>query len=61
MEATAEMPGYTHKITINLGNSTDLIVCFNDGNGNWDSRNGANYNFKTGTYSYSNGNITKIN
>ena len=61
MEATTEMSGYTHKITINLGDSTDLTACFNDGNGNWDSRNGANYYFNTGTYSYNNGTITKIN
>lgn len=60
MEATTEMSGYTHKITINLGTSTDLTACFHDGNGNWDSRNGANYNFKTGTYKYSNGSITKV-
>lgn len=60
MEATTEMSGYTHKITINLGISTDLTACFHDGNGNWDSRNGANYNFKTGTYKYSNGSITKV-
>ncbi|MCR5608725.1 MAG: hypothetical protein K6G26_06645, partial [Lachnospiraceae bacterium] len=33
-------------------------VCFNDGKGNWDSRNGQNYTFGVGTYYYSNGKIT---
>lgn len=60
MEATTEMSGYTHKITIDLADSTNLTACFNDGNGNWDSRNGANYSFQAGTYTYKNGNVTKI-
>ena len=60
MTATNEMSGYTHKYTINLGNASYANVCFNDGNGNWDSRNGANYRFEKGTYKFSNGNITRV-
>ena len=61
MEATNEKPGYTHKLTIDLGDSKDLTACFNNGNGSWDSKNGANYYFQeAGTYTYSNGSINKI-
>ena len=60
MTATSEKSGYTHKYTIDLGTSTYANVCFNDGNGNWDSKNGANYKFYSGTYTYSNGTMTKI-
>ncbi len=60
METANEVAGYTHKITIDLGTADNLTVCFNDGNGNWDSRNGANYTFNAGTYTYSNGVITAI-
>ncbi len=61
MEPTDEFTGYTHKYTINLGTSKYAYVCFNDGNGNWDSRNGQNYFFEAGTYGYYNGTITPIN
>ena len=61
MEKTNEMSGYTHKLVVNLGNCNDLTACFNNGNGSWDSRNGANYYFsQAGTYTYSNGSINKI-
>ncbi len=60
MEATNEVSGYTHKYTINLGDATYANVCFNDGHGNWDSRNGANYYFTQGTYKFSNGQITAM-
>ncbi len=60
MTATNEKNGYTHKYTIDLGNSSYANVCFNNGNGSWDSRNGQNYRFEKGTYTYSNGNLTKI-
>nr|WP_296078183.1 carbohydrate binding domain-containing protein [uncultured Ruminococcus sp.] len=52
--------GYTHTYTIDLGTSTYANVCFNNGNGSWDSRNGQNYHFEKGTYTFSNGNMTKI-
>ena len=60
MTATNEKTGYTHKYTIDLGTSTYANVCFNNGNGSWDSRNGQNYHFEKGTYTFSNGNMTKI-
>ena len=60
MTKTGEVSGYTHKYTIDLGTATYAQVCFNDGNNNWDSRNGANYRFEKGTYAYANGNMTKI-
>ena len=60
MTATSEKSGYTHKYTIDLGSSSYANVCFNDGNGNWDSRNGQNYRFEKGTYTFSNGTLTKI-
>ena len=61
MEKTSEKPGYDYKITIDLGDADNLTVCFNNGNGLWDSNNGNNYVFGVGEYTYSNGNITKIN
>lgn len=60
MTPTTEMPGYTHKITIDLGTASTLTACFNNGTGSWDSKNGANYTFNAGTYDYSNGIITKV-
>ncbi|MCH5296051.1 MAG: hypothetical protein J1E85_00105, partial [Ruminococcus sp.] len=45
---------------IDLDDSSFANVCFNDGNGNWDSRNGQNYYFEAGIYTFSNGNIVKI-
>ena len=60
MTATGELSGYTHKYTINLGTATHANVCFNDGHGSWDSRNGANYYFEKGTYKYSNGSVTRV-
>ena len=53
--------GFTHSYTIDLGDESSYAeVCFNDGNGNWDSRNGANYRFEKGCYTFENGNINKI-
>ena len=61
MEATNEMAGYTHKITVDLKDADNLTACFNNGNGQWDSKNGANYYFsEAGTYTYCNGLINKI-
>lgn len=60
MEASLEKPGYGYKITIDLDDDDKLTACFNNGNGNWDSNNGKNYTFTVGKYTYSNGNITKI-
>ncbi|NLK94267.1 MAG: hypothetical protein GX275_03600 [Clostridiales bacterium] len=61
MTACTDVSGYYYKAEIDLGDATTLTACFNDGNGSWDSRNGQNYNFGVGSYTYSNGVITKIN
>lgn len=46
------------KITIDLGSSSSLTACFNNGNGDWDSRNQANYTFtSSGTYTVRDGSI----
>lgn len=34
--------------------------CFNNGSGNWDSRNGANYKVYKGVYGIKNGNINRL-
>ncbi len=60
MESYENVDGYTYKYTIDLGNADYANVCFNDGNGHWDSRNGANYRFTKGAYTFSDGNISKI-
>lgn len=61
MTKTSEKSGYTHKITIDLGDAENITACFNNGNGSWDSNNGNNYFFNgVGTYTYSNGIINKI-
>ncbi len=60
MSTQNEFSGYTHKYTIDLKNSSFANVCFNDGNGNWDSNNGANYQFNAGVYTYENGVITQL-
>ncbi len=52
MTPTNEVQGYTHKYIIDLGTATKATVCFNNGNGSWDSQNGANYTFAKGTYTY---------
>jgi len=44
-------------ITLQLGEATQAEVCFNDGNGNWDSNNMQNYFFPTGTSRYENGQV----
>lgn len=60
MEACADVEGYFYKAEIDLGKYTSAEVCFNDGNGNWDSNYGSNYIFGIGVYTYSDGVITKI-
>lgn len=60
MIATSEKLGYTHKIVIDLGESSSLTACFNDGNGTWDNNGGKNYTFINGDYTFSNGVSTDI-
>ncbi|MCH5296052.1 MAG: hypothetical protein J1E85_00110, partial [Ruminococcus sp.] len=48
-----------YKYTIYLTSGNYANVCFNDIYGNWDNNNGQNYRFYEGTYSFSNGQISK--
>lgn len=61
MEACTEQAGYNWKCVIELGDDTSASVCFNNGNGAWDSKNSANYNLtKPGTYGIKNASIYKL-
>ena len=60
MTASTAVSGYPFEYTINLNDATYANVCFNNGNGTWNSKNGENYHFEAGKYTYSNGTITKI-
>lgn len=60
MDATNEMNGYSYKKVIALGNETVVTACFNNGNGKWDSKEGANYQFGVGVYGYSDGCVETI-
>lgn len=60
MEKSTERVGYNYKYVIDLGEASTVQVCFNNGNGSWDSRNGANYTVNTGTCGISNGNIVNL-
>ena len=57
MEKCTEKEGYNYKYVIELGDADKATVCFNNGNGSWDSKNGSNYTLTTGTRCISNGNI----
>jgi chitodextrinase len=48
---SSEVSGY-FKHTINLGNSTKIEACFNDGASNWDSNNRANYMIDAGVATF---------
>lgn len=60
MQACTDVSGYFYKAEIDLGNASYAEVCFNDGNGNWDSNYGNNYRFEAGEYTYSEGVINRI-
>ncbi len=62
MTSTSEVSGYNWKYTIDLSkdNSGYATVCFNNGNGNWDSKNGSNYQINAGTYGVKNGAISNL-
>lgn len=60
MQATTEYTGYTYRYVIDLGNADTAVVCFNNGNGSWDSKNGANYTVKAGWYGVSNGVVQEL-
>ncbi|MDE6313311.1 MAG: hypothetical protein K2M46_06775 [Lachnospiraceae bacterium] len=61
MEVTSEQNGYTWKYTIELGEENGAVVCFNNGNGSWDSKNGSNYNVGMGTYGIKESVLTDLN
>lgn len=54
MEKSSEQAGYTWKYVIDLGSADNATVCFNNGNGDWDSRNSQNYTVKAGSYGVKN-------
>lgn len=54
------LEGYKFKYTIELDEAENVTFCFNDGNGNWDSRYGTNYTAGAGIYGVKNGNVTEI-
>ena len=60
MTKTSEKSGYTYKYVIDLDDAESVTVCFNNGNGSWDSNNGNNYTITSGTYGVSNGNISEV-
>ncbi len=60
MEDTTEQSGYRWKFDFDLGDADGVTVCFNDGNGNWDSRNAQNYYIGTGVYGIKNGSVNNL-
>lgn len=52
---------YAWMYTIDLGDSVNAIVCFNNGKGTWDSNNGSNYSVGTGAYGVRNGIVYCLN
>jgi alpha-amylase len=55
--AGADYPGYSVITGIDLGDETQLEVCFNDGNGHWDNNGGNNYIFAEGVSTFKAGTI----
>ena len=60
MESSSEQSGYKWKYVIDLGSASSATVCFNDGNGNWDSRNASNYTVYRGSYGVKNETVTQL-
>lgn len=61
MEATTEQSGYNFKYVIPLGEDNKAVVCFNNGNNSWDSKNGSNYTLSSsGVYGIKNKAITAL-
>ena len=56
----SDKAGYTWMYTIDLDEAANATVCFNNGNGNWDSKNGSNYVVGEGDYAVKNGVVYKI-
>ncbi len=60
MTKTTEKSGYNYKLVIDLGTATHAQVCFNNGSGSWDSKNGSNYLLGSGTYGIKDGTIYNL-
>lgn len=61
MEAVSDGNGYAWKYVIDLGEDTTAAVCFNNGNGSWDSKNTSNYNLtQPGVYGIQNQTISSL-
>lgn len=60
MDSSSEQSGYTWKYEIDLADASGVTVCFNNGSGFWDSKNGSNYYLGTGTYGIKNSNIYEL-
>ena len=56
----SDRDGYNWMYTIDLGEQTGASVCFNNGNGSWDSRNSSNYSVGVGNYAVQDGSITRL-
>ena len=60
MSSNTSSNGYTWKYVIDLGSASNVTLCFNNGNGSWDSKNGANYKLGVGTYGIKNNTINEL-
>lgn len=49
MKESSDIDGY-YEYTIDMGDVNTAVLCFNDGNGNWDNNNLNNYQFTCGKY-----------
>ena len=52
--------GYTHKYTVKLNNTANIIACFNDGNNKWDNNGEKNYSITEGVYGIRNGQVINL-
>jgi hypothetical protein len=60
MKENSDVEGYTWKSIINLGGQYGATVCFNNGNGSWDTSNGLNYKVYSGVYGVKDGQVIKL-
>ncbi len=60
MEAASDQDGYQWKYIIDLGDAEGATICFNNGNGSWDSKNGSNYSVGIGTYGVKDGTVKQL-
>lgn len=61
MKAASDKSGYNFKYVISLNDAQNATVCFNNGSGSWDSKEGADYKLtQPGTYGIKNGVISSL-